>query len=150
MNEDKTKPGESNRPSHEAAKVVIPFDIDISGIESKLAEIERRVSVITSSRQPQESQQDPSRHKTPDDVQELKQPESQQIGDAKSGSSYQEDQQILKQTQLIDIITRNQKEDEAQKTVMLASINRTNDLLRQINDTVLLMYSQMMTSRNNG
>lgn len=86
----------------------------------------------------------------PDDVQELKRPESKQIGDAKSGSSYQEDQQILKQTQLIDIITRNQKEDEAQKTVMLASINRTNDLLRQINDVVLLMYSQMMTSRNNG
>lgn len=127
MNDDTNKPKESNKPSHEAAKVVIPFDIDISAIESKLAEIERRMSNVKVG-----SAQD--------------QLPRQQDGNANPVGSYQEDQQI----QLIDIITRNQKEDESQKAAMLSSINRMNDLLRQINDVVLLMYSQMMTSRNNG
>lgn len=131
MNDDTNNPKESNKPSHEAARVVIPFDIDISAIESKLAEIERRMSNVKVG-----SAQD--------------QLPRQQDGNANPVGSYQEDQQILKQTQLIDIITRNQKEDESQKAAMLSSINRMNDLLRQINDVVLLMYSQMMTSRNNG
>ena len=132
MNDDKTKPSESSKPSHEAARVVIPFDIDMSAVETKLAEIERRVSNLR-----------------PGTTQDL-QPKQVQIGNEKPSGSYQEEQQILKETQLIDIIARNQKEDESQKAAMLSSINRMNDLLRQINDVVLLMYSQMMTGRNNG
>lgn len=148
MNDDKTKPSESNKPSHEAARVVIPFDIDMSAVETKLAEIERRVSNLRPGTI-QDLQPKQERIDKPDDLQDVR-PKQVQIGNEKPSGSYQEDQQIVKETQLIDIITRNQKEDEAQKTAMLSSINRMNDLLRQINDVVLLMYSQMMTSRNNG
>lgn len=143
MNDDKTKPGESSRPSHEAAKVVIPFDIDISGIESKLAEIERRVSVITSSRQPQESQQDPSQRKTPDDVQELKQPESQRY------DTPERQIQPMSYTPQSRSDSLSPLEDNENQAVMLATMVRMADLLRQINDTVILMYSQLMSGRNN-
>ena len=143
MNDDKTKPGESSKPSHEAAKVVIPFDIDISGIESKLAEIERRVSVITSSRQPQESQQDPSQQKTPDDVQELKQQESQRY-DMPDWRN-----QPMSYTSPSRSDSSSPLEDNENQAVMLATMIRMTDLLRQINDTVILMYSQMMSGRNN-
>lgn len=143
MNDDKTKPGESSKPSHEAAKVVIPFDIDISGIESKLAEIERRVSVITSSRQPQESQQDSSQQKTPDDVQELKQQESQRY-DMPDWRN-----QPMSYTPPSRSDSSSPLEDNENQAVMLATMIRMTDLLRQINDTVILMYSQMMSGRNN-
>ena len=37
----------SNQPTHEAARVVIPFDIDMSIVERKVEEIERRVKALS-------------------------------------------------------------------------------------------------------
>ena len=146
MNDDKTKPGESSRPSHEAAKVVIPFDIDISAIESKLGEIERRVSVITSSRQPQESQQDPSQQKTPDDMPDWRnQPTQQKTPDDMPDWR----NQPMSYTSPSRSDSSSPLEDNENQAVMLATMIRMTDLLRQINDTVILMYSQMMSGRNN-
>lgn len=36
-----------NQPTHEAARVVIPFDIDMTAVERKVEELERRIKALT-------------------------------------------------------------------------------------------------------
>ena len=151
MNEDKTKPGESSRPSHEAAKVVIPFDIDISEIESKLEELERRISKIASFGDSQEPlNKSILQERSPGDSQE---PLNKSI----LQESMFEDGDLVRQPLLqsrvsyfqanLNNLDRDQ-DGEKNFAVMVNSINRTNDLLRQINDVVLLIYTNMQNNRN--
>ena len=148
MNDDKTKPGESSKPSHEAAKVVIPFDIDISGIESKLAEIERRVSSITGkmSQDGRQGLEETAAGKMSPDGRQTHQ--GQAGVDSIAADSYEETQQKIRQERLIDIEEESQKEEEKNQTMMMANFARMNDLLRQINDVVLLIYTTVQNNRN--
>lgn len=134
MNDDKNKPSESSKPSHEAARVVIPFDIDMSAVEAKLGEIERRVSSLNGQKPPQQQQQD--QRENDDEIRFISYNDINQAGQYYKGSSGASQGQDA--------------EEEKHRTLMLSSINRMNDLLRQINDVVLLIYNQMMSGRNNG
>lgn len=145
MNGDANKPKESNRPSHEAAKVVIPFDIDMSEIESKISDLERRLTGITSQKQPQQAQQ--SQQSQSEAYEEPSQSRQQQPQQQEVMPDWRN--QPMSYTPSSRGDAANSGEDEKDKAVLLASIVRMTDLLRQINDTVLLMYSQMMSGRNN-
>lgn len=98
---------EKMQPTHAAAKVVIPFDIDLSEVEIKLSEIERRLASASKA----------------------------------AGVS---DQQPQVSSRNAD---RDSLRDEADKQLMMSTMMRMADLLRQINDVVLLIYN---TQANNG
>ena len=151
MNDDANKPKQSDQPSHEAAKVVIPFDIDISEIESKLEELERRISKIASFGDSQELlNKSILQERSPGNSQE---PLNKSI----LQESMFEDGDLVRQPLLqsrvsyfqanLNNLDRDQ-DGEKNFAVMVNSINRTNDLLRQINDVVLLIYTNMQNSRN--
>lgn len=150
MNDETNKPKQSDQPTHEAAKVVIPFDIDMSAIESKISELERRMSAVFSGKQQQqpERQQEHQQEPQKPQQQQPQQPQSQPqdvMPDLRSQPmSYSPQAQSGGRG-------GDQGIDENDKTlaVMLVTIGRMSDLVRQINDTVLLMYSQMMSGRNN-
>ena len=44
---DQPDNSQGQQPTHEAAKVVIPFDIDMTIVDRKIEELERRVKAIT-------------------------------------------------------------------------------------------------------
>ena len=111
MNDDANKPKESGLPTHEAAKVVIPFDIDMSEVESKLAEIEQRFEKFNGGKD------------RPDQI------------TPKSKSDY-----------AASFAAGNAEQSQ---TEMIATLNRMADLVRQLNDIVLLIYSEI-SNRNNG
>lgn len=151
MNDDANKPKQSDQPSHEAAKVVIPFDIDISEIESKLEELERRISKIASFGDSQELlNKSILQERSPGNSQE---PLNKSI----LQESMFEDGDLVRQPLLqsrvsyfqanLNNLDRDQ-DGEKNFAVMVNSINRTNDLLRQINDVVLLIYTNMQNNRN--
>jgi hypothetical protein len=127
MNDKPSNQGEG-QPSHQAAKVVIPFDIDMSEVESKLAEIERRFEKFNGGKD------------RPDQIT----PKSD-IAD--------------KFDRIVESSSRQPKSDyaasfaagnaEQSQTEMIATLNRMADLVRQLNDTVLLIYSEI-SNRNNG
>jgi hypothetical protein len=127
MNDKPSNQGEG-QPSHQAAKVVIPFDIDMSEVESKLAEIERRFEKFNGG------------NDRPDQIT----PKSD-IAD--------------KFDRIVESSSRQPKSDyaasfaagnaEQSQTEMIATLNRMADLVRQLNDTVLLIYSEI-SNRNNG
>ena len=168
MNDDANKPKQSDQPSHEAAKVVIPFDIDISEIESKLEELERRISKIASFGDSQELlNKSILQERSPGNSQELlnksilqeRSPGNSQEPLNKSilQESMFEDGDLVRQPLLqsrvsyfqanLNNLDRDQ-DGEKNFAVMVNSINRTNDLLRQINDVVLLIYTNMQNNRN--
>jgi len=110
MNDKPSNQGEG-QPSHQAAKVVIPFDIDMSEVESKLAEIEQRFEKFNGGKN------------RPDQI------------TPKSKSDY-----------AASFAAGNAEQSQ---TEMIATLNRMADLVRQLNDTVLLIYSEI-SNRNNG
>jgi len=102
MNDDTNKPKESGLPTHEAAKIVIPFDIDMSQVETKLSEIENRFSKFRDNGPSQSTIN------------------LNPVGSADSYGSI---------------------DSEKSQSEMQATLARMSDLLRQINDTVYLIYS---------
>jgi hypothetical protein len=44
---DQSDNSQGQQPTHEAARVVIPFDIDMTIVDRKIEELERRVKAIT-------------------------------------------------------------------------------------------------------
>lgn len=134
MNDKPSNQGEG-QPSHQAAKVVIPFDIDMSEVESKLAEIERRFEKFNGG------------NDRPDQI------------TPKSDIADKFERTIDKFDRIVESSSRQPKSDyaasfaagntEQSQTEMIATLNRMADLVRQLNDTVLLIYSEI-SNRNNG
>lgn len=147
MNDKPPNQGEG-QPSHQAAKVVIPFDIDMSEVESKLAEIERRFEKFNGGKNRQDIDKDG------DGKKEQNQPD--QIS-PNSDIADKFERTIDKFDRIVESSSRQSKNDyatsfsasgiEQSQTEMLATLARMSDLLRQLNDTVLLIYSNL-SNRN--
>ena len=137
MNDKPPNQGEG-QPSHQAAKVVIPFDIDMSEVESKLAEIERRFSNIAKPESAQDIRETKSAIEA-DQRQAL--PEVKSAIEAGPQQAFVETKAIASQSKF------DYGADEKPQTEMLATLNRMADLVRQLNDTVLLIYSNL-SNRN--
>jgi len=52
---DQTDNSQGQRPTHEAARVVIPFDIDMTAVNQKVDELERRVKALVENKSQQGS-----------------------------------------------------------------------------------------------
>lgn len=107
MPDQPNKIDDKQQPTHSAAKVVIPFDIDLSAIEMKLSYIERRMAAVSGSVKVSGQESMPSRSEA-----------GQSVGDMGT-----------------------------EKQLMMTTMMRMADLLRQINDMVTLIYN---TQINNG
>jgi len=107
MPETQSQPGDQNQPTHTAAKVVIPFDIDISQIETKLASLEQRIA------------------------------NARNVGGATN------------QEQSVNRSSDDRVSDMGtEKQLMMTTMLRISDLMRQINDTVTLIYNTQLNNNN--
>lgn len=141
---DKPSNRNEGQPSHQAAKIVIPFDIDMSEVESKLAEIERRFEKLNGGNDRQDID------KNGDGKKEHDQPD--QIT-PKSDIADKFERTIDKFDRIVESSSRQSRSDyatsfsasgiEQSQTEMLATLARMADLLRQLNDTVLLIYTDL-------
>lgn len=52
---DQTDNSQGQQPTHEAARVVIPFDIDMTAVNQKVDELERRVKALVENKSQQGS-----------------------------------------------------------------------------------------------
>jgi hypothetical protein len=149
MNDKPSNQGEG-QPSHQAAKVVIPFDIDMSEVESKLAEIEQRFEKFNGGKNRQDIDKDVDGEKEQDQPDQIT---------PKSDIADKFERTIDKFDRIVESSSRQPKSDyaasfaagnaEQSQTEMIATLNRMADLVRQLNDTVLLIYSEI-SNRNNG
>ncbi|NBW12572.1 MAG: hypothetical protein EBR82_31560 [Caulobacteraceae bacterium] len=159
MNDKPPNQGEG-QPSHQAAKVVIPFDIDMSEVESKLAEIERRFEKLNGSNDRQDIDKDvdsKKEHDQPDQITpktdtSIKHDQPDQIT-PKADIADKFERTIDKFDRIVESSSRQSRSDyatsfsasgiEQSQTEMLATLARMADLLRQLNDTVLLIYTDL-------
>lgn len=91
----------SDQPTHEAQRVVIPFDIDTTEVERKIERLEQRMKALTG--------------QGINTVQSTEQPTRTERGD---------------------------QNDIRDRQAILAGLGNVQNLLRQINDTVQLIYSE--------
>lgn len=191
MPQDQQQPGDQSQPTHTAAKVVIPFDIDISEIETKLAAIEQRFANVKnigeSTHQEQIKTQTSKDHDESLDasnqsmmasvMRKLVASEQQTINQKEVKADSVQEQLTSHQSpnsndfnvknQFAQQQTKNHYDDISvnkrfsehptpdrhndfgtEKQLMMATMMRMSDLLRQINDTVTLIYNTQMN--NNG
>lgn len=154
MPENQQQPGDQSQPTHTAAKVVIPFDIDLSEIEKKLAAIEQRLANVKSvgGMAMQEQTVDQQSRKRGDNIETGKQTTDlwhqinnveHQFANAKAvGGAAMQERSVNQQS-------RERNDDlGTEKQLMMTTMMRMSDLLRQINDTVTLIYNTQMN--NNG
>jgi hypothetical protein len=143
MNDKPSNQGEG-QPSHQAAKVVIPFDIDMSEVESKLAEIERRFEKFNGGKDRQDIDKDGDGKKEQDQPDQIT---------PKADIADKFERTIDKFDRIVESSSRQSRSDyatsfsasgiEQSQTEMLATLARMADLLRQLNDTVLLIYTDL-------
>jgi hypothetical protein len=117
MNDQPSKSSEG-QPSHEAAKIVIPFDIDMSEVESSWL----RLSVVLPRLMGSSQLKKPAKPS--------QQSRTSNFGQLESPSLWRESPDRL------DISEKFQSEVQA-------TLARMADLIRQLNDTVLLIYSNL-------
>jgi hypothetical protein len=184
MPETQSQPGDQNQPTHTAAKVVIPFDIDISQIETKLASLEQRIANVKNvgivANQEQAINQSLDKHddavveqkttstmfdKIDDTVVEQKTTstmfdktddagnEKQSIALAILDKLASIEQHIVNaqnmgigQEQSPKQLNEKANEVGTEKQLMMSTMLRISDLMRQINDTVTLIYNTQLNN----
>ena len=167
MPETQSQPDDQNQSTHTAAKVVIPFDIDISQIETKLASLEQRIANVKNvgivANQEQAINQSLNKHD--DTVVEQKTTstmfdktddagnENQSIALAILDKLASIEQHIVNaqnmgigQEQSPKQLNEKANEVGTEKQLMMSTMLRISDLMRQINDTVTLIYNTQLNN----
>ena len=127
-----TSENNSDQPTHEAQRVVIPFDIDTTEVERKLEELERRMKAITS----------PSGNATQPPVQQtvnVPQPPVQQTVNVPQPPVNLGDSRPTGQP---NAQVRDDQNAVRDRQAVLVSLGIMQNYLRQINDTIQLIYSE--------